>query len=827
MGQRANLIIVREQAYELYYSHWCANTLPEDLFWGLEYALSFIERQTRVDESGPGWLDEVWAEGGAVLDVEKRKLLFYGGEDLLLDIPLRTLFLRLMGSIWQGWEITWAYEGILDLASYVGYPQETLLVERKVYNNDLTLAPSSPREWVDLIASVKFSDEDVWIFPLAGELGSYLFNGPALINGINKSYGYRSLTLSEWTEDFPAAGFHIDVTQKKLEIWHAKDLVAVQNRLQSKWPGWEVIDHCGDYESQVKRTGGALKLQAADEQQLLDQLQNMLLKDFAANPVKAVTFFAQKEAEAGKTVEINPYALKYDTYRLPGELKAELWKAAVSKLRLHTSPLLKGLPEDHGLSSRGLLDFFSQIEQSALAVNTFMLLQDGVVTAAFARAPYRLDHPQLLYSLSKSFTSIAVGIAADEGLIKLEDQVISFFPDKLPDTVSPNLARMTVHHLLSMNAGHHDNIYGAVAQEEDWVRAFLAQEVPHEPGSHYVYSTHSTYMLSAIIEQASGQSLVDFLMPRLFEPLEIPRPVWETCPLGITAGGMGLSLSTESIAKFGQMLLNKGEYAGTRIVSERYLGLATREQSDNRLSAPKDRADSAQGYGYQFHLCRRGCYRGDGSFGQLCLVAPRENIVIAATAAFGSMQQLQTLLDFIYEYMIDRLGRQEAYSQADNLELQAKLAAWTYPVPLAQHVPSPAHQYNRRSYRMGDNPHGLREILVDLSQERLTVQLSYGDERDNVLPFSFTEMLHAQGVFNKDLSLHRQEVVTAASWQDQHTLKLTLVYIETPYVVTYTIGFREKEIDLGFRINVSLNIPEYSTTGVLMTDEGLEGTSLY
>lgn len=820
MGQRANLIIVREQAYELYYSHWCANTLPADLFWGPEYALSFIERQTRAEESGPGWLNEVWAEGGAVLDLEKRKLLFYGGEDILLDIPLRNLFLRLMGCIWQGWEIAWAYEGILDLASYVGYPQETLLAEREVYTSDMTLAPSSPREWVDLVASVKFAGDDLLLFPLAGELDTYLLSGPAFINRINKSYGYRSLALSEWTEGFPAAGFHIDVTQKRIEIWHAKDFAAAQTRIQSEWPSWEVIDHCGDYESQVRGTGGALKLQVADEHHLLDQLRNLLLKDFASNPVDTLTYFAQREAEAGKTVEINPYALKYDTYRLPGARKVELWDSAVSKLRMHNQQLLKGLPEDHGLSSRDLLEFFSQIVQSALTVNTFMLLQDGAVTAAFARAPYHLDQPQLLYSLSKSVTSIAAGIAIDEGLLTLEDSVISFFPAKLPENISPNLARMTVHHLLSMNAGHHDNIYGAVAQEADWVRAFLAQEVPHEPGSHYVYSTHCTYMLSAIIEQVSGQSLVDFLQPRLFEPLEIPRPVWETCPLGITAGGMGLSLSTESIAKFGQMLLNKGEYAGKRIVSERYLGLAATEQSDNRLSAPKGRTDSAQGYGYQFHLCRRGCYRGDGSFGQLCLVAPRENIVIAATAAFGSMQQLQTLLDLIYEYIMDRLNRKEAYNHADSLEMQSKLAAWTYPLPTVQPVPSQALYCGRKAYRLDNNPHGLRKIVLEIQEKGLTVQLSYGDERDNVLPFSYIEMLHAQDVFYKDLSLHRQEVITSAAWQDQLTLQLTLLYIETPYIVTYIIRFREEEIDVEFRINVSLNIPEYSTTGVIVHDEG-------
>ncbi|KUP21480.1 serine hydrolase [Paenibacillus sp. DMB5] len=478
---------------------------------------------------------------------------------------------------------------------------------------------------------------------------------------------------------------------------------------------------------------------------------------------------------------------------------------------------LSGSSSNNRLTPRALTEFFSRIQQSGLAVNTFMLLQDGAVTAEFARAPYRVGQPQLLYSLSKSVTSIAAGIAIDEGLLKLTDTVISFFPHKLPDTISANLARMTVHHLLSMNAGHGDNIYGAVAQNKDWVQAFLAQEVTHEPGSHYVYSTHCTYMLSAIIEQVAGEKLVDFLMPRLFEPLGIPRPVWETCPLGITAGGMGLSLSTESIAKLGQMLLNKGEYAGKRIVSERYLALAASEQSDNRPSAKPGRIDSAQGYGYQFHLCRRGCFRGDGSFGQLLLVAPRESIVIAATAAFPGMQQLQTLLDLIFEQLFDRLDQPETHN---SLELNANdrfIFSQTHPAMLPSSTLPPESRPGLKPavYRLADNPHGLKAIGLDMREEQLMLQMVYGDARDGVLPFYFGQTLSTQGVFWKDLALHQQEVITIAAWQDRDILVLTLIYPETPYIVTYIMEFRPAAIQLTFQMNVSLNIAEYSTTGIL------------
>lgn len=479
--------------------------------------------------------------------------------------------------------------------------------------------------------------------------------------------------------------------------------------------------------------------------------------------------------------------------------------------------LIRDYPEKHGLSSQALSHFVMEVRERGLEVNSFMLLQGGKVTAEFTRMPYRPDTPQLLYSLSKSFTSIAIGIAWDEGLLQLEDAVISFFPDKLPEAVSSNLAQMTVHHLLSMNAGHHEDIYPAVVKEQDWITAFHAQQVEHEPGSYYRYSTPSSYMLAAILERVTGQSMVDYLMPRLFGPLGIPRPSWETCPQGITAGGMGLSLSTESVARFGLLLLKKGIYNGQRIVSEQYIQRATSEQSDNRAGA--QRIDSAKGYGYQFHLCRRGCYRGDGSFGQLCLVAPEQNIVIAVAASFGSMNRLQVLLDLIFEHIFDTLGGSPLPDSGDNAGLQELLSDWsTSALPVAQQSFSEKWLMYGLSgtYQISSNPHGLREISFTRNNTLLKLQMVYGDQRDNVLPFDFSKPVWTEDVFSKDLSLHRQQVVTYANWLAGDTLKLALYYIETPYVVTYTIIFEDNKLEFRFNINVSLNIPEYAAVGGLV-----------
>jgi hypothetical protein len=329
MGQRANLIIVRNKSYELYYSHWCANTLPKDLFWGEQYAIKFIEMQTKVDESG--WLDDVWAEGGAILDLDKKKLIIYGGEDILYDIPLRNLYLKLMRNTWYEWEIQWAYEGIIDLATYVGYPKEKVLTSSEDDINDLSLAPPEEKNWVNTVASVKFSQNELLLFPLCGGIDVYLSYGPDLINKIDKSYGHKSISLDEWSKDFPVGGFHIDIMSKRLEFWHANDIPNISQELQSKWSDWEVIENYSNYETQYKSTNGLLKFQDISQPQLLEELKILLLKE-SSNPLDALEYFVKKEADAGRKVEISPHALRYDRYELPKNVREEILDYAINNL---------------------------------------------------------------------------------------------------------------------------------------------------------------------------------------------------------------------------------------------------------------------------------------------------------------------------------------------------------------------------------------------------------------------------------------------------------------------------------------------------------------
>ncbi len=266
---------------------------------------------------------------------------------------------------------------------------------------------------------------------------------------------------------------------------------------------------------------------------------------------------------------------------------------------------------------------------------------------------WRTDERINIHSLSKSFLSCAVGIAIDEGLMKLDDQVISYFPEKLDASPTPWQEKLTIRNLLTMSPGHSKGILLGdqrdALEDTDWVHYFLNYPMDFEPGTQFAYDTGATFMCSAILQKQSGMTALDYLKPRLFTPLGIRNPQWFTSPDGITLGGGGLHLNVKEISRFGQMLLDKGVYEGKRLVPEEYLALATRKQIDNEGTP-----DWSQGYGFQFWMCTpKGVYRGDGKNGQYCIVCPDQDAVIAITS--HEEFNLQGILDCVWESILPQL----------------------------------------------------------------------------------------------------------------------------------------------------------------------------
>lgn len=305
--------------------------------------------------------------------------------------------------------------------------------------------------------------------------------------------------------------------------------------------------------------------------------------------------------------------------------------------------------------------FFAQAAQDSMDIHSVMLVKDGQVIYSRWQSQGEDSVPHVLHSVSKTFTATAVGLAIAEGKMALTDKVVSFFPDKLPKEQSDNLKAMTVRDLLTMSCGHDmEPSFRDAKPDQDWVTTFLAHPVVHEPGTFYLYNSLGTYMLSAIVQQVTGEKVVDYLTPRLFEPLHIDKPRWEESPQGINCGGWGLWLKTEDLAKMGQLLLQKGEWNGQQLIPAEWVAEMSKKQVESinpgtRMEEAegkgmtKETSDWMQGYGYQMWCCRPGCFRADGARGQYIIVVPDRNAVIAITS---DVEDLQGELNLVWERIL-------------------------------------------------------------------------------------------------------------------------------------------------------------------------------
>jgi CubicO group peptidase (beta-lactamase class C family) len=313
------------------------------------------------------------------------------------------------------------------------------------------------------------------------------------------------------------------------------------------------------------------------------------------------------------------------------------------------------------VDSARVIDFLTAVETSGLDLHSIMILRHGAVVAEGWWAPYRPDDIQLLYSLSKTFLAMAVGIAIGEARFDAESLVADLLPGFVPDPLPDHLRRLRVRHLLSMASGHRQETLPRIAVPgEDPVRNFLAL-APEEPaGSVFAYNQGNPLTLSQIITAVTGQRLLDYLRPRLLDPLGIARAEWLTVASGIDQGFSGLHVTTESVAKLGQLLLQNGRWQGTSLVPAEFVAECRRPQVGN--SRQSSNPDWQQGYGYQMWMCRHGAQRADGAYGQLAIVLPDADAVIACTAQVDDMQ---AELDLIWQHLLPAFRDVRPTKQAD------------------------------------------------------------------------------------------------------------------------------------------------------------------
>lgn len=494
-------------------------------------------------------------------------------------------------------------------------------------------------------------------------------------------------------------------------------------------------------------------------------------------------------------------------------MKAFFWFSLFWAALLAAQPLPRSTPEAEGMPSQAILDFIEAAETQVDALHSVMIVRHGRVIAEGWWKPYGPEHPHMLYSLSKSFTATAVGLAVAEGRLSLDDTVLSFFPDEAPADPSPNLRAMRIRDLLRMTSGHQDDTVNRITAtltrmdvaeakaEQTWAAKFLALAVEHKPGTHFRYNSGASYMLAAVLQKITGMTLMDYLTPRLFEPLGITRARWESNAEGINLGGWGLYLCTEDIAKFGQLYLQKGVWQGKRLLSEEWVDAATSLQTSNG-SNPE--SDWEQGYGFQFWRCRYGAYRGDGAFGQYCIVMPQQEAVIAMT---GGVRDMQAVLNLVWKHLLPAMGNASLPPSEVQGKLTGRLAQLALPMPAGESSSPMEKKIERGVFQCEKNELGWQSLEIKPKRKELTLTIKT-ERGQELLTVGRKEWSKGAAALT---FAERYAYAAAGAWVEPTLWQSKVVFYETPYIVTLELQVEDNRLLISLQPNVSFTGAQKTT----------------
>lgn len=469
----------------------------------------------------------------------------------------------------------------------------------------------------------------------------------------------------------------------------------------------------------------------------------------------------------------------------------------ISVERLPTSS-----PSAQGVNSVAVLDFIDAVEaHPAVELHSLMVLRHGHVVAGGWWAPYTSHGLHLYYSLSKSFASTAALLAAEDGLLRFDDTVISYFPELGSLVTDPRSRSMLVRHIASMASGHGGETLERVvaAGADEPVGTFLALPPEHDPGTFFAYNQLCTYTLAAIVQRVTGESLTGYLRRRLFDALGVGDVVWLQDRVGREIGFSGMYSTTETAARLGQLYLGRGRWGGAQLLSEASVAEATRPHVATapwpREPGAPPRSDWEQGYGFQFWMSRHG-YRGDGAYGQFCLVLPEQDAVVAMTS---QAQDTQALLDAVWDKLLPAFvgpgaaGPGAAGTDADaDAQLEKRLESLELPAPkLLPDPPGEPSRWAAASFAPAGGRCAAHALLTGVKVRRAEDGRAGDGRAENGWRVDLVEGAEALTV---ELGTGRwasglgsaPPCASAGGWEDEGTLRVHVIFLETPHRLIVT-----------------------------------------
>jgi CubicO group peptidase (beta-lactamase class C family) len=497
---------------------------------------------------------------------------------------------------------------------------------------------------------------------------------------------------------------------------------------------------------------------------------------------------------------------------LPTMSMAPDWRGGHAETVAPSDGLARSEPERQGVASSAILAFLDDVENAGFEVQSFMLWRRGYVVAEGWWSPYRADRVHMMHSLTKSVTVCAVGLAVADGRFRLDDKVTSFFAEYLPATVSDNLAAMTVQDLLTMRTGHASMVSGSVWRpiKSSWIAEFFKIPVVSKPGTNFVYTSAASYMLSALVTKTTGQSVADYLKPRLFDPLGIPDYQWPPGPEGISPGANGLSWRTADSLKLGILYAQDGIWRGKQIL-------------------PKEWTDAVQyphvkdTYGYQWWLGPEGAFLADGLFSQLSIVFPRHNAVLAITAGIPEGSHFNkfvfTHFPAAFSDTTEKIGRDVAALKARTETLRLSPPARRTNSPIVRHV-------SGKVYQFPDNADQVNTMQFDFTDDACTfslqdyrgahtIEVGLGRSIEGDTTMTGNKLHH-------EYELDRMRVVASAEWVDSRTFVMTWSFVETAFRDTVVCFFEGPWLRFDRSVNVNsaeTSLPTLNGRTVRATDD--------
>lgn len=469
--------------------------------------------------------------------------------------------------------------------------------------------------------------------------------------------------------------------------------------------------------------------------------------------------------------------------------------------------LPRSTPEKQGISSANILKFLDAAAKSKQEFHSLMIIRHGYVVAEAWWAPYSSEHRQQLYSVSKSFTSTAIGFAVTEGLLSVDDPVIKFFPDVLPAEISENLASLKVKHLLSMSVGHAKDsimIMEASPTGVTWEETFLSQPVVFKPGTQFMYNSGASYMLSSIVKKVTGQTAHEYLRPRLYDPLEISDATWTENFEGVNMGASHLRMKTENLAKFGQLYLQKGKWNGKQVLSEAWIAEATSKQIENG----KNDSSWGFGYGYQFWLNPPGGFRADGAFGQFSMVLPKQDAVVVITS---ESIDTKTVMQLVWDELVPAMTNASLpENSAESKKLRTDLKGLKYDPPKMETHSATAVKISGKEYLLDKNVFNAKAVSFRFVDDQCIFTLKEDGKPDIVITNGMNSWIregNLKPLPHSLFSLRRIDfdsiVAASATWQNENTLLLTWRLIETVHSDSLTCIFDGDKLTIKFQFSVA------------------------